>query len=281
MIQPILVTGASGVLGRAIVTALYDAGVAVKQAVRNPGKARPGIESVRFDYDDPNTIRPAVAGVRGLLLIAPPLDPGAAAKLEPVIAAGKQTGLQHIVFISAFGVNHNEQAPLRVVEHLVIDSGIPYTILRPNFFMENFSEGFLAASIKGQGAIYLAAGDGKTSFISVRDIAAVVLAAFQAPLANRELDLTGPEALSHSEVARIISETAGRPVAYHSLPEEQMVAGARAAGMPDSAIGYLTVLYAVVRAGYAAPVTPDFDSATGRNPVNFRDFARAAVAAWK
>ena len=79
------------------------------------------------------------------------------------------------MFISAFGVNYNEQAPLRMVEHLVRNSGVPYTILRPNFFMENFSEGFLSGSIKTQGAIFLAAGDGKTSFISVQDIAAAVV----------------------------------------------------------------------------------------------------------
>jgi uncharacterized protein YbjT (DUF2867 family) len=185
------------------------------------------------------------------------------------------------VFISAFGVNHNEQAPLRIVEHHVMDSGLPYTILRPNFFMENFSEGFLSGTIKGQNGIFLAAGDGKTSFVSVQDIAAIALAAFQTPLVGQELDLTGPAALDHSEAAKIISEVSGRPVAYHSLTEEQMVAGARAAGMPETAIGYLTVLYGAVRGGYAAAVTPDFENVTGRKRTTFTEFAQAAVAAWK
>ncbi len=105
--------------------------------------------------------------------MAPPLEANAPALLGPVVTAAKLAGVRHIVLISAFGVNHNEQAPMRIVEHLVIDSGLPYTILRPNFFMENFSAGFLASSIRKQHAIYLAAGDGKTSFISVEDIAAV------------------------------------------------------------------------------------------------------------
>lgn len=239
------------------------------------------MDAVRWDYTDAATLAPALAGVGGLLLMAPPLDPDAAAKLGPAVARAKEAGVEHIVFISAFGVNHSEQAPLRIIEHRVMDSGIPYTILRPNFFMENFSQGFLAGTIKGQNGIFLAAGDGKTSFISVRDVAAAALAAFRKPLTGQEFDLTGPEALDHSQAAAIISEVSGRPVAYHPLTEEQMVEGARAAGVPEAAIGYITVLYGVVRAGYAAAVTPDFERVAGRRPTTFREFAQANAAAWK
>jgi uncharacterized protein YbjT (DUF2867 family) len=279
--KPILVTGAAGVLGRAIVTAFSEAGLPLRQAVRNPKKAKAGVDSIRLDYAEPATLGPALTGIGGLLLMAPPLDPNAPALLRPVVAHAKGAGVQHIVFISAFGVNHNEQAPLRIVEHIVMDAGVPHTILRPNFFMENFSEGFLAGGIKGQNGIFLAAGDGKTSFISVRDVAAAALAAFRTPLVGRELDLTGPEALDHSEAAKIISEASGRPVAYHCLTEEQMVAGARAIGMPEPAIGNLTVLYGVVRAGYAAGVTSDFENVTSRKPITFKNFAQRAAAAWK
>jgi uncharacterized protein YbjT (DUF2867 family) len=109
----------------------------------------------------------------------------------------------------------------------------------------------------------------------------VALAAFQKQLTRRELDLTSPEALDHSQAANIIRKVSGRPVAYHPLTEEQMVAGARAAGMPEPAIGYLTVLYRVVRAGYMAAVTPDVEKVTGRRPATFREFAEANAAAWK
>jgi uncharacterized protein YbjT (DUF2867 family) len=276
----ILVTGASGVLGRALVMAFGEAGLPVRQAVRNPERAKPGLDSVRLDYTEAATFGPALTGIGGLLLMAPSLDPNAPTELGPVVARAKEAGVQHIVFISAFGVNHNEQAPLRIVERVVMNSGIAYTILRPNFFMENFSEGFLAGGIKAQNGIFLAAGEGKTSFISVRDTAAAALAAFQEPLTGQEFDLTGPEALNHSETAKIISEVSGRPVVYHSLTEEQMVEGARAAGMREPAIGYLTVLYGVVRAGYAEGVTRDFERVTGRRPISFREFAQANAAAW-
>ncbi len=278
--KTILVTGASGVLGREVVRTLAEAGVAVRQGVRTLEKARPGIEAVLLDYTKPETLAPAAAGVEGVLLMAPSLDAEAPAKLGPLVECAKRAGVKHIVFISAMGVNYNEQAPLRVVEHMVMDSGIPYTILRPNFFMENFSAGFLAGGIKAQGGIFLAAGDGKTSFISTRDIAAVALESFRKPWTGAEMDLTGGEAIDHAEAARIISEVSGRPVSYHALTEEQMVAGARAAGIPEAAVAYMAVLYGFVRAGYTAAITGEVEKVTGRRPVTFREFAQASAGAW-
>jgi uncharacterized protein YbjT (DUF2867 family) len=280
--KPIFVTGASGILGRAIVTALNQAKLPMRLGLRNLAKApAPGIDAVHFDYGNPATSETALAGTGSLLLMAPPLDPGAPAKLAPVLERAKQARLSHIVFISAFGANYNEQAPLRIVEHLVMDSGIPYTILRPNFFMENFSAGFLAGTIKGQRGIFLAAGDGKTSFISTEDIAGVAAATFSGPLTGKELDLTGGEALDHAEVAAILSAASGSKIEYHSLTDEQMVAGARAAGIPEPAIGYMLALYGVVRGGYVAAVAGDVEKVLGRRPLAFREFARRNAAAWK
>lgn len=275
----ILVTGASGILGRSVVQALTEANLPVRRGVRNPAKA--GTSAVHLDYLQPDTIDPALEGTRGLLLMAPPLDPDAPGKMKLVIERAKKAAVGQVVFISAFGVNFNEQAPLRIVEHQVMDSGIPFAILRPNFFMENFSEGFLSGTIKGQNGIFLAAGEGRTSFISVRDIAAVAAICFSSQANKQELDLTGPEALNHAEVAAIISEVSGRPVVYHSLTEEQMVAGARAAGIPQPAIGYMMVLYGVVRAGHAAAVTGDVQKAIGRPPISFREFAERKASVWK
>jgi uncharacterized protein YbjT (DUF2867 family) len=208
---PILITGASGVLGRSVVQAFTGANLPVRRGVRRPSEIA-GTETVHFDYTKPETLDPALAGVRGLLLMAPSLDPEAPAKLKPVIERARQAGVRRIAFISAFGVNFSEQAPLRIVEHRVMDSGIPFAILRPNFFMENFSKGFLSGTIKGQNGIFLAAGEGKTSFISIEDIASVAVRCFCEGAGNRELDLTGLEALDHAEVAAIISEALGRSI---------------------------------------------------------------------
>lgn len=276
-----LVTGSTGVLGRAIVNAAVAAGLPLRLGARTPAKARPDVDAVPFDYAVPATIAPALAGVSAVVLMAPPLDPNAPAYLSPVIEAAKVANVQHIVLISAFGVNHSEGAPLRVVEHLVINSGVPYTIARPNFFMENFSEGFLSTGIREHAAIHLAAGDGKTSFISVNDVAAVVVEVLRRQLVGRELDLTGPEALDHSDAAAIISGVVGRDVAYHALSEEQMLSGARSHGMPEPMVVYMGMLYAVVRQGLASGTTSDYEQTIGRAPTSFREFAREAQSSWR
>ena len=268
----VLVTGATGTLGKAVVEAVRNAGYSVLQGVRDTAKVNPQAEAVHLDYAEQSTIGPSL-DVSALVLMAPPLDGRAPEMLKPVLAAAKSANVQQIVFISAFGVNHNEQAPLRVVEHMVMESGLAYTILRPNFFMENFSEGPQASGIKHGNAIYLAAGDGKTSFISVKDIAAVVALALKDSLTGTEIDLTGPEALDHMQVAEFISKASGRTIEYHSLTEEQMLDGARSHGMPEPVAAYLGVLYSVVRAGHAAGVAPVPASLSGYQPRTFQTFA--------
>jgi uncharacterized protein YbjT (DUF2867 family) len=277
----ILATGTTGNLGRAVVTELAAKGFKVKAAARNVSKTSfpADVEAVQFDYQDPATFEAALEGIEGAVLIAPPLDSDAAAKLNPVIDKAKATGAEHVVFISAFGADAVEQAPLRRIERHLMASGLNYTILRPNFFMENFSTGFLAPMVR-QGGIYLAAGAAKTSFISTADIAEVAATAFQKGLFGKEYNLTGPEALDHATVTGILSKVTGKKIAYHPLTEETMFQGMRQNGLPESAIQYIGVLYRAVRDGYAAAVTKDVETVTGRKPMTFETFARQSAAAW-
>jgi uncharacterized protein YbjT (DUF2867 family) len=279
----ILVTGATGNVGSCVVDAAVARGFRVRAAARHPEKisAAKNVQPVKVDYDDTHTLDAALAGVNRVFLVAPPLDPGASGKLKPVIEKAKALGVEQIVFVSAFGADQNEKAPLRIIERTLMDSGVNYTILRPNFFMENFSAGFAVPMIKNAGGIFLAAGDGKTSFISARDVAAVAGVAFARDLVGEAYNLTGPAALDHSEVARVISAAAGKEIKYQAISEEAMMKSARDMGVPEGAVQYLQVLYSVVRAGYAAPVTDDVKRITGREPMTFEAFARANKAAWK
>jgi uncharacterized protein YbjT (DUF2867 family) len=253
----------------------------VRAATRDPGKMAAGVdvEVVPFAYEKTDTHAPALRDVDGLFLTAPPLDAAAPAKLNPVIDLARACGVRHIVFTSYLGVDAVEQAPLRQVERLLMASSVPYTILRPNFFMENFSTGSLAPMLK-QGGIFLAAADGKTSFISVADIAAVAATAFARGLVSKEYNLTGPEALDHAAVAAIISKFSAKPIAYHAIPEGDMLNGMRKAGLPEGAVQYVAVLYAAVRAGHTSIVTPDVESVTGRKPTSFEAFAQRSAATW-
>jgi uncharacterized protein YbjT (DUF2867 family) len=283
MTDTILVTGATGNLGRDVVEVLKRKGFRVKAASRHPENipSAENVEPVRMDYDDPSTLDAALSGVKGVFSVAPPMDPDAPAKLKPLIEKARSLGIEHLVFTSALGVDHNEQAPLRIVERILMNSGVNYTILRPNFFMENFSTGFVSPTIKSQGGIFLAAGDGKTSFISTKDIAEVAATAFAEKLYGKEYNLTGPDALDHTEVARIISNALGKDITYDALDEEAMLKGARDMGMPEGAVQYLKILYAVVRAGYAAVVTDEVENVIGRKPTTFDEFVNKNVACWE
>jgi len=281
--RKVLVTGATGNAGSKLVRVLVERGHKVRAGVRSPEKASvlTGAEIVPLDYARPETFAIALAGTESVFLVAPPLDPEAPGKLRPLIEAAQRAGVHQLVFLSAFGANHNEQAPLRIIEHAVMDSGISYVILRPNFFMENFSSGFLAPMIRQQGVIALAAGDGKTSFIACKDIAEVAAAAIEQGLEKAELELTGPEALDHYEVAQIISEVSGRTVRYQPISEQEMLDGMRQAGLPEPALRYLAALYGAVRAGYAAPVTDTVTPVLGRPSTSFREFALESALAWR
>lgn len=278
----ILVTGANGNLGGAVVRALANTSMTVIAAGTQPEKMQmpQGLEIRKIDYVRPETVTAALKGIDGLFLVAPPLDPEAPAKLKPVIDQAKAAGVRHIVLNSALGVDQNDAAPLRVVEKHLMASGLEYTILRPNFFMENFSSGFLAPMI-AQGGIFLAAGDAATSFISVKDIAAVAAAAFAKEQFGVEYNLTGPAALDHAQAAKIISEASGRQIQYHPLTEEDMLQGARDQGLPEGAVQYMGVLYTVVRNGWMAAVTGDVEKTIGRPPITFGEFAQLNAAAWK
>ena len=280
--KKILVTGATGNLGRAVVMALTDKGFDVAAGCTNPQKAEvpQGVAAVKVVYEEPNTVDAALEGISGLFLIAPPMDLEAPAKLNPIIDKAKAAGIDHIVFNSALGVDQNEEAPLRIIERYLMASGINYTILRPNFFMENFSTGFIAPMI-AQGGIFLAASDGKTSFISTVDIAEVAALAFQHERYGMEYNLTGPEALDHAQAAKIISAASGQDVNYHAISEEEMLQGARESGMPEGAVQYMAILYNAVREGWMAVETEDVQKATGKAPISFAEFVQKNQASWK
>ncbi len=279
--KKILVTGATGNLGSAVVNALTSKGFDVIVGATNPVKAEMplGVKAVKVVYEEPDSIDKAFKGVSGLFLIAPPMDPEAPSKLIPVIDKAKVAGVGHIVFNSALGVDHNEEAPLRIIEQYLKGSGVNYTILRPNFFMENFSTGFIAPMI-ADGGIFLAANNGKTSFISTKDIAEVAALAFQHKRFGVEYNLTGPDALDHTQAAKIISENTGKDVKFHALREEEMLQGARDNGMPEGAVQYMAILYSAVREGLMAVLTDDVKKATGEEPISFTEFVRNRTTKW-
>lgn len=278
----ILVTGASGKLGSAVVEVLSDKGINVRAATRRTTKIKwtDRVQPVLFDYENHGLYKAALDGVAGVFLIAPPLDPEAPAKLIPFIDKAKEMGIKHVLFNSALKVDSDERNPLRIIEQHLMESGLDWIILRPNFFMENFSTGWAAPMI-ASGQIIVPAGEGKTSFISVMDIARVASVCFQEKRSGAQYNLTGREALSYGEVARIISDACGRTITYNSISEIELMKGAREKGFPESAIHFMVQLFTLVRNGLMAEITDTVREVTGKSPISFNEFARKNADFWK
>ena len=277
---PILVLGASGKLGEEVVRQLQDAGYTTRRATRNPDGEHP--EQVRFHWGRHDTWAAAVAGCRQVFVTAQPLDITAAAVVPPFLDVCRQAGVGHAVFSSALGADLQQTGPLGLVESYLQHCGLDWTILRPNFFMENFSHGWLLPDIKASGRINLAAGAGRTSFVSVQDVAAVVVEVFaDASLRGQTFDLTGDDPRSHTAVAAALTRASGRPVNYHEQTEAEMRQAGRRAGLPGGQLEYLLALYAMVRDGLAARKTDTVARLLARKPRQFQDFAEANADAWR
>jgi uncharacterized protein YbjT (DUF2867 family) len=279
MTDPVLVTCASGKLGREVVRQLRAAGYRVRCASRNPERLEDG---VRFDWTNPLSWRPAVMGAPQVFLTARPLDIAAAAILPDFIDLCREAGVQHVIFSSALGTDVQPAGPLGLVESYLRHSGLTWSILRPNFFMENFSHGWLLPDIAAHGTISLPAGSGRTSFISVRDVAAVAVEVFSEPeLRGHAYDLTGDDPMSHTAVAAALTRASQRPVNYHPIEPSQMREKGRRAGMPGGQLEYLMVMYRQVRAGKSAKTYNTVAKLLGRKPTSFEAFAEENAAAWR
>ena len=284
----ILVTGGTGTTGREIVGELQRLGAkGVRALVRDPVRALfirdAGFETVEGDFGRPETLGGALEGVERALLLTPP-SPRTFELQRDFIAAAKRAGVRHVVKFSAFGADSGAPEGFGKwhgqAEDYLKESGLSWTMLRPNFFMQNLLG--QARQIAAEGRIYQPVGDARASFIDVRDIAAVAARALvEEGHEGKTYLLTGPEALSYHEVAAKLSETTGREVAYVPITPAQFRAGALAAGLPEWLVAALERLNEIFAAGRAAEVT-DYVRAVGKKePTTFDRFARDHAQAFK
>ena len=214
MSEPILVTGATGTIGRDVAGQLSGKGVAVRAGVRDKARARKQFAAaatlVPFDFENEKTFSEALEGVEKVFLL-PPLLPNQPEVINRFVAATKRAGVRHIVKLSAIGVDEELQ-PTAIKWHgaserYIRESGMAFTFLRPNFFMQNFITYFPPRN----GAIYLPWGNGTTSFLDTRDVASVAAKALTSDgHGGRIYTRTGAATLGIAEVALILSEVTGR-----------------------------------------------------------------------
>lgn len=285
MDDKILVIGATGTVGGHLAEELARRGEWVRAATRDPARAarRSGgaVEPVAFDLERPETFAPALAGVGRVFLIARPGDEEADRVAAPLIDEMRRRGVRRVVNLTAIGVEQRDDMALRKVELLVEASGVPFTHLRPNFFMQVFSTGPLLAALRATGALHLPAEGARISYIDARDIAAAAAVALTEPgHTGKAYTLTGPEPLDHHEVARALSEAAGRPIRYVPISEDAARGAIAASGLSAPRVERLIGFYRLVRKGLAAPVSPDVEAILGRPAGSFAQFARDHASCW-
>lgn len=284
--ETILVTGATGTVGSEVVRQLAASGVRVRAAARSLPRltmVAPGVEFVAIDFRHSGTLARALAGVDRLFLLTP-LEECMVEVGRAAVEGARAAGVKHIVRLSAFGAGENEETELarvhRIVEELVEVSGIAFTHLRPNSFMQNLLSNF-GELIRNEHAIYMPQGEGRVSMIDVRDIAAVAVAALSGEEhAGRAYELTGPEALSAAQVAEVLSDTIGQHIRYFDVPESAMRTALSEKDMSPWIVDVIMELYAVSRAGLAARVTDAVQEVLGRPPTSFRQFVRDHAGAF-
>jgi uncharacterized protein YbjT (DUF2867 family) len=216
--QMILVTGATGSNGKEIVKRLASRNVQVRAMVRNRDRARANavpIEVVEGDFDRPATLLGALAGVKRAFLLTNSSKHAEAQQIA-FINAARQSGVAHIVKLSQFGADASSPGRFlryhAAVEAALQASGMAYTFLRPNLFMQGLLN--FRSTIATQSAFYAAANDAKVSAVDVRDIAEVAVAALtETGHEGKIYDLTGPQALTHAEMAERLSTALGRRIA--------------------------------------------------------------------
>jgi uncharacterized protein YbjT (DUF2867 family) len=285
MSNTILVTGATGNVGSQVVQQLIASGVTPRVAVRSINKAeslkKAGAEPVEMDLDRPETVQSALTGVDKVFLVSP-FVPNMVELTAILIEAAKRANVQQIVKLSALaqpGIAlskwHSE------MENAIASSGISFTFLRPNGFMQNFINA-MTETIKSDNAFYLNAGDGKVSFVDTRDIASVAVAALiTRGHEGQSYTITGAEALSHTQCASILSQILGRTINYVDVPDDTVRQGMQGAGMPESIVNALLELYASYKAGQAATVSPVVEQVTGKQPISFEQFAKDYADVWQ
>ncbi len=283
----LLVTGAAGKLGRRIVELLAQAGVPnIIAATRHPDKldVPAGIEKRRADFDDPATLAPAFEGVDRVLVISTDRIDVPGLRIEQhgaAVEAAHKAGVKHVLYTSMlnpegslipFAPDHLE------TERAIERSGLEFSILRVSWYADS-----LLGSVPGRiasGKWFTSAGDGRINYIPRDDVARAAAAALASRSGVRErLDITGPAPLTIAEIASVAGRIAGKTIEVVQISDEELAAGARAAGVPEPFVPLVVATDANIRAGNFDVANDAVERLTGKAAPTVEAYLTANKAA--
>lgn len=277
----VLVTGVRGKTGRQIAAALTrHKGVEVRGASREASEIS-GVRSVRFNWQEPASWPDVLRGVSAIYLVKPKTEDPASTVMAFLRLASEA---ERVVLLSEIGCeNREESTDERKVEKIVEASSFDWTILRPNWFMQNFAEpNFYLEAVRDTGILQVPTGGQPVSFVDTRDIADVAAAALiDSSHAGRAYTLTGPQALTFGEVAERIGEVAGRQIRHADPPLTDYLSKAAASGAAQSQIEYYRRIYTCIQTGQTALISAAVEQVTGHASRSFAAFIEENKEAWR
>lgn len=272
----ILVTGATGTNGKALIKRLNELKADFRIGVRNQEKAEklfPGSQIAQFDFSDPNTYENAVQNVDKVFLLGPPLTLKVDELLNSFIDFLNEKGIKRVVYFSAFGsdkMGSSLDFHIKIEEKLKND-GFDYTILRPSFFAQNFKN-YDYENITEREIIFSVAGTGKVGFVDVHDIANVAATALlNDGHSKKTYELTGPETHSFTDVATLLSDVLGKEITYPNPSAAQFRDVLAQAGAPAFIADYLIEVYSAIVKNEVNIITNDIEKVTGKKPTSLKE----------
>ncbi len=271
----ILITTA-GKVGSETARLLAERGESVRVLVRNPEKAtllaRAGAQIAEGDLEVPATIDAAMQGVSAVVLVSPAIP----AQELNVVDSAVRAGVEHVVKITSKASADSPIARRRgqsEIENGLIASGLGYTLLRNNVYMQNFL--MLAPAIAETNSFGALTGDGRVGMIDTRDVAAVAAAIAASPAAHAQETYwpTGPERLSYTDAAAVLSNVLGRPITFHPLTFEEQKQAMIEVGVPVTIAEMNAQALSLVGEGDSDWITDDVPSLLGRPARSFEQFA--------
>lgn len=276
----IVVTGATGQLGRLVVEGLRKAGADVVAGARNTG-ADLGVEVRELDYDRPETIEPALAGADQVLLISGNEPGKRIPQHTAVVDAAKRAGVRHLVYTSA---PHADTTPLvlapehKATEEAIRASGLPFTFLRNGWYHENYVDSIRQGAETGE--IVGAAGDGTVASASRQDFADAAVAVLTGNgHENKVYELTGDTAWTFPQFAAEVAAVAGKPVTYRNLPTADFQRFLVDAGTPAEVAGFVAALEQNIADGTLSHTPGDLRTLIGRPTTPVADTIKAVLSA--
>lgn len=272
----ILVTGASGTVGSQVVRELSDTGVRFCAGVHSRPLDMEGVESRTIDYDRPQTLPPAIEDVRIVYLLS-----YETLHEKAMVAAARDAGVERMVKQSA-GRAGDEDFIVgrwhREVERAIEGSGMAWTFQRPNLFMQNLVT-VHAESIRQESAFYESAADARVSYVDARDVARVAARVLTgSDHDNKTYELSRPEAVTHQEIAEVLTRVLERTIRYARISHEDHRQRWVAAGAPREEAEAWVDISRYFRTGACRDVTTTVQDLTGRAPASLAEFCRDHAA---